>query len=109
MLAIPGGLARNRHPSLLVAAIVQNDATSAVRGGLRSAGAGRCRPGGRGYAVRMADTDPVTAPDTDPAYAQGDQDAEPTMTAPSGPRPDAASHPDASDEYADKPDAEGDS
>jgi len=55
----------------------------------------------------MADTDPVTSPATDPAYAQGDQDAEPTMTAPSGPRPDAASHPDASDEYADKPDAEG--
>jgi hypothetical protein len=54
-------------------------------------------------------TDPVTAPDTDPAYAQGDQDAEPTMTAPTGPRPDAAVHPDASDEYADKPAAEGDS
>ena len=69
----------------------------------------RCRPAATGYAVRMADTDPVTSPTTDPAYAQGDQDAEPTMTAPSGPRPDAASHPDASDEYADKPDAEGDS
>jgi len=55
----------------------------------------------------MADTDPVTAPDTDPAYAQGDQDAEPTMTAPPGQRPDAASTSDASDEYADKPDAEG--
>ena len=41
----------------------------------------------------MADTDPVTSPDTDPAYAQGDQDAEATMTAPSGPRPDAATHP----------------
>ena len=54
-------------------------------------------------------TDPVTAPATDPAYAQGDQDAEPTMTAPSGPRPDAATHPDPSDEYEDKPDAEGDS
>jgi hypothetical protein len=70
----------------------------------------RCRPGATGYAVRMADTDPVTAPDTDPAYAQGDQDAEPTMTAPPGQRPDAASTsdaPDASDEYADKPDAEG--
>jgi hypothetical protein len=62
-----------------------------------------------GYACGMADTDPVTSPDTDPAYAQGDQDAEPTMTAPSGPRPDAATHPDASDEYADKPAAEGDS
>jgi hypothetical protein len=62
-----------------------------------------------GYACGMADTDPVTSPDTDPAHAQGDQDAEPTMTAPSGPRPDAATHPDASDEYADKPAAEGDS
>ena len=109
MLAIPGGLARNRHPSLFVAAIVQSEVPPAVRDGLRSTGAGRCRPAGRGYAVPMADTDPVTAPATDPAYAQGDQDAEPTMTAPSGPRPDAASHPDASDEYADKPDAEGDS
>jgi hypothetical protein len=73
----------------------------------------RCRPAATGYAVRMADTDPVTAPDTDPAYAQGDQDAEPTMTAPPGQRPDAASTSDASDasdasdEYADKPDAEG--
>ena len=57
----------------------------------------------------MAETDPVTSPETDPAYAQGDQDAEPTMTAPSGLRPDAATHPDPSDEYADKPDAEGDS
>ena len=55
----------------------------------------------------MADTDPVTSPDTDPAYAQGDQDAEPTMTAPSGERPDAAAQPDPSDEYADKPEAEG--
>ena len=55
------------------------------------------------------DTDPVTSPETDPAYAQGDQDAEPTMTAPSGLRPDAATHPDPSDEYADKPDAEGNS
>ena len=54
-------------------------------------------------------TDPVTSPDTDPAYAQGDQDAEPTMTAPSGPRPDAAVHPDPSDTYEDKPAAEGDS
>ena len=50
-----------------------------------------------------------TGSETDPASAQSDQDAEPTMTAPSGPRPDAALHPDASDEYADKPDAEGDS
>ena len=62
-----------------------------------------------GYASGMADTDPVTSPDTEPAYAQGDQDAEATMTAPSGPRPDGATHPDPSDEYADKPDAEGDS
>lgn len=52
----------------------------------------------------MADTDP-SAPDTDPA--RGDQDAEPTMTAPSGDRPDAATDPDPSDEYADKPAAEG--
>ena len=69
----------------------------------------RCRVDGIGYAVAMADTDPVTAPDTDPAYAQGDQDAEPTLTAPSGPRPDGATDPDPSDEYADKPPAEGDS
>jgi hypothetical protein len=55
----------------------------------------------------MADTDPVTSPATDPAYAQGDQDAEPTMTASSGLRPDAATQPDPSDEYADKPEAEG--
>ena len=54
----------------------------------------------------MADTDPVTSPETDPAYAQVDQDAEPTMTAPSGLRPDAATHPDPSDEYADKLPAE---
>lgn len=50
----------------------------------------------------MTDTDP-TAPSTDPA----DVDAEPTMTAPSGERPDGAVQPDPSDEYADKPDAEG--
>ena len=62
-----------------------------------------------GYALGMADTDPVTSPVTDPAYTQGDQDSEGTMTAPSGQRPDAATHPDPSDEYADKPDAEGDS
>jgi hypothetical protein len=31
------------------------------------------------------------------------------MTAPSGERPDGAVDPDPSDEYADKPDAEGDS
>ena len=54
-------------------------------------------------------TDPVTSPDTDPAYAKGDEDSEPTMTASSGLRPDAAVEPDPSDEYADKPDAEGDS
>jgi hypothetical protein len=69
----------------------------------------RCRVAAIGYAVAMADTDPVTAPDTDPAYAQGDQDAEPTMTAPSGSRPDGATDADPSDEYADKPPAEGDS
>ena len=57
----------------------------------------------------MADTDPVTSPDTDPAYAVADVDAESPMTAPSGPRPDAARDPDPSDTYADKPDAEGDS
>jgi hypothetical protein len=68
-----------------------------------------CRNAGEWVRPGMADTDPVTSPDTDHAYAQGDQDAEPTMTAPSGPRPDAATHPDPSDEYADKPDAEGDS
>jgi hypothetical protein len=54
-------------------------------------------------------TDPVTSPATDPAYATGDVDSEPTMTAPSGERPDGAVDPDPSDEYADKPDAEGDS
>ena len=68
-----------------------------------------CQDAPTGYAQGMADTDPVTSPATDTAYAQGDQDAEPTMTAPSGPRPDGATQPDASDEYADKPDAEGDS
>jgi hypothetical protein len=69
------------------------------------------REGSEGYVLRMTEptTDPVTSPPTDPAYAQGDQDAEPTMTAPSGPRPDAALNPDQSDEYADKPAAEGDS
>ena len=62
-----------------------------------------------GYALVMTEptTDPVTSPDTDPAHAQGDQDAEPTMTAPSGPRPAAATDPAAADEYADKPAAEG--
>ena len=60
-----------------------------------------------GVPAGMADTDPVTSPATDPAYAQGDQDEEPTMTAPSGERPDAATDPDPSDEYADKPEAEG--
>jgi hypothetical protein len=67
--------------------------------------------GATGYAVAMTEptSDPVTSADTDPARAQGDQDAEPTMTAPSGPRPDAAVDPDPSDEYADKPAAEGDS
>ena len=68
-----------------------------------------CVRGHAGYACVMADTDPVTSPDTDPAYAQGDQDAEPTMTARSGPRPDGAEHPDPSYSYAYKPDAEGDS
>lgn len=62
-----------------------------------------------GYAPGMADTDPVTAPATDPAYAGEDEDAGPPMTAPSGARPDGALHADPSDEYADKPDAEGDS
>ena len=56
----------------------------------------------------MADTDPVTSPETDPAYAQGDQDAEPTMTAPSGVRARTPRRtPSPPDEYADKPDAEG--
>jgi hypothetical protein len=60
-----------------------------------------------GYAPTMADTDPITSPDTDPAYAQGDQDAEPPMTAPPGVRPDAATDPDASAEHAEPADAEG--
>jgi hypothetical protein len=55
----------------------------------------------------MADTDPVTSPDTDPAYAEGDQDAEPPMTAPPGQRPDAATDPDASADRAEPSDAEG--
>jgi hypothetical protein len=55
----------------------------------------------------MADTDPVTSPDTDPAYAEGDQDAEPTMTAPPGQRPDAATDPDGSASAAQPSDAEG--
>jgi hypothetical protein len=55
----------------------------------------------------MADTDPITSPDTDPAYAQGDQDAEAPMTAPPGIRPDAATDPDASAEHAEPADAEG--
>ena len=57
----------------------------------------------------MADTDPVTSPATDPAYAHGDEDGEPTMTASSGLRPDGAVQPDPADSYADKPDAEGNS
>ena len=55
----------------------------------------------------MADTDPVTSPATDPAQAQGDQDAEPTMTAPPGERPDAATDPESSSDSATPPDAEG--
>ena len=55
----------------------------------------------------MADTDPVAAPDSNPAYAQGDQDAEPTMTAPPGQRPDAATDPDGSASAAEPSDAEG--
>lgn len=55
----------------------------------------------------MADTDPVTSPDTDPAFAQGDQDAEPSMTAPPGERPDAATDPESSSDAATPPDAEG--
>ena len=66
-----------------------------------------CGTSGIGYASGMADTDPVTSPDTDPAYAQGDQDAEPTMTAPPGDRPDGAVDPDASAEGAEPADAEG--
>ena len=60
-----------------------------------------------GYASDMADTDPITSPETDPAYAQGDQDAEPTMTAPPGDRPDAATDVDASADSATPTDAEG--
>jgi hypothetical protein len=55
----------------------------------------------------MPDTDPVTSPDTDPAYAQGDQDAEAPMTAPPGQRPDAATDPDTSGDAAEPADAEG--
>ncbi|MDF3050190.1 MAG: hypothetical protein K0R87_1828 [Pseudonocardia sp.] len=55
----------------------------------------------------MADTDPVTSPDTDPAYAEGDQDAEPSMTAPPGQRPDAATDPEASAGRTEPADAEG--
>jgi hypothetical protein len=55
----------------------------------------------------MADTDPVTSPETDPAYAQGDQDAEPPMTAPPGARPDAAVDSAASADSAEPADAEG--
>jgi len=55
----------------------------------------------------MADTNPITSPDTDPAYAQGDQDAEPTMTAPPGDRPDAATNPESSADSATPADAEG--
>jgi hypothetical protein len=60
-----------------------------------------------GYASSMADTDPITSPDTDPAYAQGDQDAEPTMTAPPGDRPDAATDPASSADSATPADTEG--
>jgi hypothetical protein len=54
-------------------------------------------------------TDPVTAPDTDPAYAQGDQDAEPPLTAPPTDRPDAAvdADQDGPEANAGPPDAEG--
>jgi hypothetical protein len=55
----------------------------------------------------MADTDPVTSPETDPAYAQGDQDAEPPMTAPPGVRPDAAVDAEGSADSAEPADAEG--
>ena len=55
----------------------------------------------------MADTDPITSPDTDPAYAQDDQDAEPTMTAPPGDRPDAATDHGSSADRATPTDAKG--
>jgi hypothetical protein len=55
----------------------------------------------------MADTDPVTSPDTDPAFAEGDQDAEPSMTAPPGARPDAATDPESSADAAEPPASEG--
>ncbi len=55
----------------------------------------------------MADTDPVTSPATDPVSAQGDQDAEPSMTAPPGERPDAATDPESSADGATPPDSEG--
>ena len=57
----------------------------------------------------MADTDPVTSPDTDPAYAQGDQDAEAPMTAPSGPHRTPRRTPGPADESRSQRDAEGDS
>jgi hypothetical protein len=55
----------------------------------------------------MADTDPVTSPDTDPAFAEGDQDAEPSMTAPPGARPDAATDAESSADAAEPPASEG--
>lgn len=53
--------------------------------------------------------DPVTSPDTDPAYASGDQDTEPPLTAPPGHRPDAAVDTDQEgpEANAGPPDAEG--
>lgn len=55
----------------------------------------------------MADTDPVTSPETDPAHAGGDQDAEPPMTAPPGVRPHAAVDAEGSADTAEPADAEG--
>jgi hypothetical protein len=55
----------------------------------------------------MADTDPVTSPATDPAYAQGDQDTEAPLTAPGGERPDGATDAGASEDAATPPAAEG--
>jgi hypothetical protein len=55
----------------------------------------------------MADTDPVTSPDTDPVNAQDDQDKEPSLSAPPGERPDGAQDPELSADRAEPWDAEG--
>lgn len=49
-------------------------------------------------------TDPVSNPSSDPAFAEGDQDAEAPLSAPPGDRPEAAPNPD-QDGWADSADA----